>query len=373
MAKKYKYRHQETYKDVKIDIRADTIAELMDKVSAKKTKIDREFIAPDTRFKPFVEKYMETYKSTSVSNSWYKNVETIVNNKLIPSIGNKPVGKIKPMDVQLFLNSLQGFSESYIKKIYDITCQVFRHAYINGMTDSDLTLNLKRPKGLKGKTGRSLTENEREVLLDVLNGYITEDFAKSRKLSDNPIPHRGNLFCKIMLYCGLRPSEVAALLQKDVNLTDGYIDVNKTRKKDGSIGDPKSDAGFRKVPIPDHLINELSKTKRNPFDLVCPQSSGAMHTETSMKTMWKNIKRLMNIGMGAQIKNNQLIPPLPLADDFTMYNLRHTYCTDLERKGVPINIARQLMGHSTIILTSKIYTHASTESFDIAKTLINAD
>ena len=80
----------------------------------------------------------------------------------------------------------------------------------------------------------------------------------------------------------------------------------------------------------------------------------------------------MNIEMGAKVFRNKLIPPLPLADDFTMYNLRHTYCTDLEKAGVPINIARQLMGHSDISITSKIYTHASTESMDIARGLINS-
>ena len=39
--------------------------------------------------------------------------------------------------------------------------------------------------------------------------------------------------------------------------------------------------------------------------------------------------------------------------------------------GVPINVARELMGHSDISITSKIYTHSSTESFDSAADAIN--
>ena len=77
--------------------------------------------------------------------------------------------------------------------------------------------------------------------------------------------------------------------------------------------------------------------------------------------------------MGCTVFRNQLVPPYPLADDFTMYNLRHTYCTDLEKKGVPINIARRLMGHASIETTSKIYTHGSQESFEKAKSLINGE
>ena len=355
MAKKYKYRHQETYKDMHIDVRANTLAELMEKVSAKKEQLDRQILSPDTKLKPFAEKYMETYKSKAVSNTWYEDIKRIVFNKILAGLGNRPVGKIKPMDIQLFLNSLTNLSDSYIKKIYDLTRQIFKYAYENGMTSYDLTRNLKLPKGKKGTTGRSITDREREVLLKVLEG------------------HRGNLFCKIMLYCGLRPSEVCALLWKDLDLENGIIDVNKAQKKDGSIGDPKSKDGIRKVPIPQHFISELKANAKSPFELVCPQTNGQHHTESSRKKMWKNIKRLMNIEMGAQVKRNQLVPPLPLADDFTMYNLRHTYCTDLEKMGVPINIARQLMGHSDISITSKIYTHASTESLDIAKALINSE
>ena len=353
MAKKYKHRHTETYKDVRIDVKADTLSELMDKVAAKKQQIDKQILSPDMKLKPFAEKYIETYKSTSVSNTWYQDINRIVSSKIIPGIGNRPVGKIKPMDIQLFLNSLTNLSDSYIKKIYDLTCQIFRYAYRNGMTSQDITLTIERPNGKKGVTGRSITENEREALLKVLDG------------------HRGNLFCKIMLYCGLRPGEVCALLWKDIDLENGIIDVNKAQKKDGSIGDPKSKDGIRKVPIPLHFIPELKANAKSPFELVCPQTNGSPHTETSRKKMWKSVKRQMNIEMGATVKRNQLIPPLPLADDFTMYNLRHTYCTDLEKMGVPINIARQLMGHSDISITSKIYTHASDESLNIAKELIN--
>lgn len=86
--------------------------------------------------------------------------------------------------------------------------------------------------------------------------------------------------------------------------------------------------------------------------------------------MWRSVQREMNIYMGCRVFRNKLIPPLPLADDFTLYNLRHTYCTDLEKAGVPINIASRLMGHSSINITAKIYTHASTQALEMARDLI---
>lgn len=46
-----------------------------------------------------------------------------------------------------------------------------------------------------------------------------------------------------------------------------------------------------------------------------------------------------------------------IAPDLTTYCLRHTFCTDLQRAGVAINIAKELMGHSSIAVTADIYTH----------------
>ena len=68
---------------------------------------------------------------------------------------------------------------------------------------------------------------------------------------------------------------------------------------------------------------------------------------------------------------NQLIAPYPLADDFVPYNLRHTYCTGLQKKGIDIRTAQYLMGHSDISLTANIYTHADNSTILEAAKLIN--
>lgn len=61
-----------------------------------------------------------------------------------------------------------------------------------------------------------------------------------------------------------------------------------------------------------------------------------------------------------------------LAEDLTLYCLRHTYCTDLEAAGVPINVAKYLMGHSSIEMTARIYTHMRPDTLESATDKINA-
>ena len=78
----------------------------------------------------------------------------------------------------------------------------------------------------------------------------------------------------------------------------------------------------------------------------------------------------MNISMGCEVYRNELIPPYPLADDFVPYCLRHTYCTDLQKKGVDIRVAQYLMGHADIQMTANIYTHIDDSTvLDVAEKL----
>ena len=67
----------------------------------------------------------------------------------------------------------------------------------------------------------------------------------------------------------------------------------------------------------------------------------------------------MNIELGCKTYRNALVPPYPLANDICSYNLRHTYCTNLQRRGVDIRTAQKLMGHSDIRMTANIYSHTS--------------
>lgn len=343
---KYKHRYTEVYRGIRIDVRAHTSAELVEKVNKKKASIDHQTLDDSVRLSVFGRQFLEATKLHTVSASWYRDLGYLLDG-IIRGVGDVPISRIRPLHLQQYINGLSGMADGTIKKHYDLLCQLFRYAYRNGITPTDYSDGLTRPRGRSAENGRALTDRERSVLLDVLDG------------------HRGELFCKIMLYCGLRPSEVQALQWSDFDFGQNTVTVSRALKVDGSIGPPKSSAGYRTIPVPDHLLPLLLSSRGSAFD---PLFS---HNPTWRRRMWENVQREMNLAMGCRTYRNKLVPPYPLADDFVMYNLRHTYCTDLEKAGVPINIASRLMGHSNISITSKIYTHASTEALEIARDLIN--
>jgi integrase len=129
---------------------------------------------------------------------------------------------------------------------------------------------------------------------------------------------------------------------------------------------PKTEAGNRVVPIPEHLIPAFESQKGDPFSWVFTQvlakNKGKHHTESSLHGYWNNFKRHLDIDMGAKVYRNQIIES-KVAKDLTPYVLRHTFCTDLQTAGVPLNIAKELMGHEDITVTANIYTHFSEEDF----------
>lgn len=337
-------------------VRGKTEAEAIEKMTRKKIELEegKSRVSRNTLYKDWFAEWLETYKMPSVSPSWAKTIKDIGRSVIVSQIGNQSLKGLKPLHVQRVLNSKSDMSQSYIKLIYVIMSDSMRIAVKNGLMLENPCDAVTIPKGRKPEKRRAITAKERHYIL-----------LTCRK-------HRAGLFYLIMLYCGLRPGEVAALQWRCIDLKNRVLTVDSAVKPNGSIGQPKSDAGLRRVPIPEALADVLEQTDHvSPFSQVCTNAHGGMLTKTAMKQQWQSFKRQLNIEMGCRTYKGALVPPYPVADDLVPYCLRHTYCTDLQAAGVPINVARELMGHSDISITSKIYTHSSTESFDSAADAIN--
>lgn len=350
------FRKSFTFEGRRYFVRGNTEEEAVEAMIRRKIELEegKNRITKNAMYKDWFSEWLETYKMPSVSPSWAKTLSDIGKSVIMPQIGNKRLKDIKPVDIQKTLNSKAGMSQRYIKLIYIILSDSMTVAMKNGLVQENPCDPVTLPKGRKAESRRAITAKERVYILKTCR------------------THRSGLFYLIMLYCGLRPGEVAALQWRNIDLTNRILTVDSAVKPDGTIGPPKSDAGFRKIPIPDALLDVLSvQEKSSPFGLVCTNAHGEQLTKSSIKQQWKSFKRQLNIEMGCRTYKGALVPPYPVADDLVPYCLRHTYCTDLQAAGVPINVARELMGHSDISITSKIYTHSSEESFASAADAIN--
>ena len=305
-----------------------------------------------------------------------------VNGYLVPAIGNMKLRDVRDYHLQNILNEQKGMSKSHLSKLRMVIKDVFSQAYASRKIPFDPSTKLSLPLYKEG-THRSITQEERLVLTDVAR------------------THRCGLWVLFLLGTGIRPGESAPLLVGDLSFERGkeLVSINKSLESGSyAVGDPKTEAGIRKVGIPADLIAPLKKAVKGKKkdDFVFPQTDGkTMMTQTCMTNNWRSFCRQMDLAMGAETTAHGHIydpkdltttgiplypdpddPSKPrnghkLADDFTLYNLRHTFATDLKNANVPIMSAKYVLGHEDISTTANIYTHMDAGDALVAVKIMN--
>lgn len=271
----------------------------------------------------------------NVGPEYRYQMERRIHKHILTYIGHKQIQDVTPLDCQTILNAQSTASVSQIRKLRQEMYFIFDTARKNKLIKYNPCEDVAAPIGAKG-TRRSLTAYERTHFLKV---------AKQSHY----------MVFMLMLYCGLRSSEAMHLRYEDITDISGvkFFHVRGT----------KTAAADRLVPIPPEIQSRISPIQAG---IIARGINGQPLTKNSYRRLSDHLRRDMNISMGAKVFRNQLVPPLPLADDFVPYMLRHTFCTDLKKKGVDLRLAKNLMGHADIKMTADIYDHADDESAILA-------
>lgn len=152
---------------------------------------------------------------------------------------------------------------------------------------------------------------------------------------------------------GLRIGEVSALTVGDVDLDNGRVRVNKSRKKTGELGPPKSDAGYRTVPTLTTataqrlrvMITERNLTKQSP--LFAGTRKGILNQDNFRSREWHDAVAKAGLDELADGR------PAP-----TPHTLRHTAITMwMQRAHLTPYQAARLAGHESSVVTEAIYSH----------------
>lgn len=323
---------------------AEAYKKLAEKIAAAKRGEDTigGSMTVDSWFEKWLALYKEPKELTTKSLGMYREK---YKRYIQPRIGKMKLQDVKDVHLQMILNAQKGLSLSHVEKLRRVMRELFKRARQSRLIVYDPAELLELPNVTVGKR-RSVTETERQVILAVAE------------------THPGGLFYLTMLYAGLRPGEAAALNWSDVDLDNNELHIH-TAVESGSnrIKDPKSAAGVRDIPIHAQLLPRLRTAKeqalasgKTPFSPVFTTERGNRHNTGSLSRMWPSFRRAMHIAMGGKLYRNQIVDDM-VAPDLVPYCLRHTFCTDLQRAGVPLNVAKDLMGHADIQTTANIYTH----------------
>lgn len=344
--KKYTYfRRTITWEGKRYEVTGKTEQEAADKLAELKASLKRGDVAVgadstvDRWFKEWLELYKKPAGLTEKSLAMYTQK---YDGYIKPRIGKMKLKAVREAHLQRILNEESGKSTSHVSKLRLIMREMFSKARKTRIIPFDPAEDLTLPETVTGKR-RSITDEERTHILAVAE------------------THRAGLWVLTILYSGMRPGETAALQWKDVDFNADVFHVHKALESGRmAIKGPKTESGVRDIPIHPKLRDRLLARQGGPFDPVFALTNGNPLTEDGMQRMWRSFKRDLDIHMGAVIYRNKIIESR-VAPDLTAYCLRHTFCTDLQRAGVPINVAKELMGHSDISVTANIYTHRDLE------------
>ena len=342
MPKKYEYvRRTVTWEGKQYTVRGKTEAEAAEKLGELKAALKRgdvgigESSTVDRWFAEWKKLYKDSAGLTAKSLKMY---DEKYSNYIKPAIGKMRLRDVRDVHLQKILNAQAGTSFSHVSKLRLVIKEMFSKARKSRIIPFDPSEDLTLPDNVH-RSRRALTAEERKHLLKVAE------------------THRAGLWVLIMLYAGLRPGELAALQWLDVDFPRNEIHVYKAIESGSRrVKDTKTEAGVRDIPIHQELLKVLLKQQGDPLAPVCPTEAGNYQNADSIYRIWRSFRRAIDINMGAKLYRNQIVES-KLAEDLTMYCLRHTFCTDLEAAGVPINVAKVLMGHSDIAVTANIYTH----------------
>lgn len=261
--------------------------------------------------------WFETYRRPFVSDSHVRLYRSLINNRLVPCLGNKKITAVTADDFQTILNGMEGMSQPAITLMLSIMREVIHKAIADGYIVRDITLGLVHPKFPRAKEKRVLTPEERALL---------ESLAVDRP------------WLAILYYTGMRNGEMRALTWSDIDLKGRSISINKALDSRGKMTGGKTANALRKVPISDQLAAILQRFAGMPNVLV----TGDIWSSTKLS------RRFEKLG---------------LPEDITPHCLRHNFITMCWEAGVDVVITSKIVGHSSPMITLGIYTHLESSDY----------
>lgn len=227
-----------------------------------------------------------------------------------PSLMDMPLRSITAEAVQIEINRMAGnCSSKTCRNVHGLISAVLK------IYRPDLILHTTLPQKQKRQI---YVPDERE---------IAEIYAKS-KGTVNEIP----IF--LAAECGLRASEISALCVDNIAYT--YINILQARVlgDDGEehIKPPKSQSGYRKIPISTEVYEYLLK---NSVDgRICPRRA------VNICNNWDKFRTKHGIN-----------------ENLNFHALRHHYASKCILLGIPQKYIAELMGHSSTNMIEQVYQH----------------
>ncbi len=255
---------------------------------------------------------------------------------ILPYFADLMINDISSSSVYQFIKDKQdkGLSNRYISDILILMKSVFKFASRKYHTPNPME-DIVMPKKQKSNI-RLLTNDEEQRLMKILT-------------NDLNLTSLGIVLARMT---GLRIGELCALQWKNINLELKTLTVCKTiqriqtknenRKTMLIITEPKSETSKRVIPIPDCIIDILTRFKGSDDDYILSGNEKPIEP------------RVMQYRFAKILKNVNL-------PSIHFHALRHSFASSCIKLGFDIKALSEILGHSSVEITLNRYVHSSFE------------
>lgn len=269
---------------------------------------------------------------------------TVPLRSLIEEFGDAPVGDISAADVSLVLmrEKSQGFSYKHAATLKSVFKQILDLAVVDGHIRYNPALSVTVPRGMPKKK----VEAPDSSVIDAVVKNLSRPFGD---------------FVAMLLYTGMRTEEAAALRWSDIG--EDYISVHAAVDLHGTpiLKETKTAAGRREIPIlKKHrpFLRKPGGAKKNDFIF---NDGGQLLTRGKITARWERWCRDSGLAEKREYKCMRKGRDEPRIEYdwkpvIMPHQLRHHYATVLYEQKVDLLTAKDVMGHSDIYTTQKIYT-----------------
>lgn len=326
------------------------------------------YIAPSTSnilFKDYILKWFNEYKVLNVSLNTKNDYIYRINAHVVPMIGDYKLNELTTSIIQDFYNKLiseKNMKPVSAKKVYDIVNGCLKYAKKSKLI-YELPTDIEKQKLEKPKIEFWNKEEIDFFLNEIKKHYLY-----------TPI------FLDVLT--GLRIGELCGLRWCDVDLENGFIEVNSQVIQDriskqlilSSI--LKTSTSHRTISIPkiliDHLktLREDNNATQNDFVILNRDNFMCNPRNLSMnftKTVAKYEKSIDDFK-----KENKEVPAHYMQlKQISFHGLRHTHATLLIFNNENIKVVSERLGHTNIGITLNTYTHIMDDMKNNTATLLN--
>ncbi|QNE04675.1 tyrosine-type recombinase/integrase [Croceicoccus marinus] len=259
-----------------------------------------------------------------------------------PLLGAEKLSRLTRPAVEAYRDELlKSRSRVMAGKALRALSSILGEAERRGLVAQNVARNVKVAKANRDKKKVTIpTRTELKALLD----YAGDDMRPLVMLA---------------IFTGLRSSEFRGLRWQDVDLKAGTVTVAQRADRYREIGPPKSEAGYRTIPIAPALVKELKAWK-----LRCPNGALGLVFPNTQGGVWEYVHLLrrqffpLQIAAGVcdKVGEDEEGEPIMKAR-YGFHDLRHAAASAWIKQRIDLKRLQVWMGHSSIQITLDTFGH----------------